>query len=182
MKSRKNLLMMLYTFPYPVYGGNTRNFPLIKLLSKYCNIYLITIIKSKEELKYIPYVKKYVKQIYPVLIPKTKRKFSVKLPCRMYNYISDDLKKQINELISKINFDVLWVAQVYPAYYSKLPIPIRILDTHNIEAQLYRNHIYLEKNSLIKLYNYVEYLKMKQFERKIVKNFNYAIVMSPKEA
>jgi sugar transferase (PEP-CTERM/EpsH1 system associated) len=180
-----NILFLTSRLPYPPYGGDKlRVFNFIKHLGTKHNIFLLSFIESKNELKEVTELKKYCKFIKIIYLPKWRSYlncffgFFLLRPFQVSYYQYSLMNVAASEIIRDNNIDVAYVHLIRMApYVNKITSCIKLLDmTDAISLSLkrslkYRKHVFF-------LFYLVEMLKVKKYEREIVKFFDCNIVIS----
>jgi glycosyltransferase involved in cell wall biosynthesis len=184
------ILIISMSFPYPPKsGGKLRVYNLIREVSKYHEIYLISLI-YKDELEYIPELLKFCKQVEVVPVEHTRfskmtrwlRIFTslfTKTPVEVAAKESRLMRKKVNEIITN-EFDIIQVEWLQMAHY--LPfnrlknIPL-ILVEHDV-AYIPSQRRIQTVNKVLKYIARREYNKMKNYEQKMCQNFDKILVMS----
>ncbi|MBA7536043.1 D-inositol-3-phosphate glycosyltransferase [subsurface metagenome] len=184
------ILIISMAFPYPTKaGGKLRVYNLIREVSKYHEIYLISLI-YKDEIEYIPEMLKFCKQVEVVPFEHTRfskmtrwlRIFTslfTKTPVEMAAKESRSMQKKVNEIITN-EFDIIqveWLQMTQYLPFDQLKnIPL-ILVEHDVSYVPWQRRIQTEKG-LLKYIARREFSKVKNYERKICQNFDKIIVMS----
>lgn len=104
--------------------------------------------------------------------------FSI-LPFSIISRYVPTIKERIKKYITEDTIDML----ICDSIYRSLNIPLdfkgrKILFEHNIESGIFKRYAESEKNILKKIFVYIEYLKMRTFQKKIWKKFDTCIVCS----
>lgn len=184
------ILIISMSFPYPPKsGGKLRVYNLIREISKYHEIYLISLI-YKDELEYIPKSLKFCKQVEVVPVEHTRfskitrglRIFAslfTKTPVEVAAKESRSMQKKVNEIITN-EFDIIQVEWLQMAHYLSFNrlknIPL-ILVEHDV-AYIPSQRRIQTVNKVLKYIARRESNKMKNYEQKMCQNFDKILVMS----
>lgn len=182
------VLFLMSQLPYPPdTGAKIRTFNLIKRLSLNHNINLITFGDKKIELFKIKAMKEFCKEI--ILIPKNRFKY-IKLffnlfsflPYTIKKYYSKKMKKTINKLIGQNRFDLIHCdsLQMSLNIISLNSIP-KVLTEHNIESQILQRYAQKEKNLFKKIFIYLQWKKLANYEFTVCQKFDFCITVSEKD-
>lgn len=185
-----NILFLSTENPYPPVGGHhIRTYNVLKILAERHKIYFVGFAQNKDEFIYIENLKELCETVDIYLIPKTgfnlhflsqvaKNLFS-KLPLTAQRFFVFDAKKKIEQHLSQNRIDLVHIDMLALAKYveSINNIPV-ILTNHNVESlRLYR-WIQIESSVLKKTYLFPQYLKLRNFEKKMCPLFEHCIVVS----
>lgn len=178
------------TFPYPPKsGGKVRVFNLIKEVSKYHDVHLLSL-ASKDELDFVPIMLKYCKQVE--VVPFQHNSFSrlirwvrifsnlfTQVPLEVAAKESAEMKKKVKKIIND-DFDVIQVEWLQMAHY--LPFDL-LKNTPLILVEHDVAYVPLKRRSLTEtgILKYVlkrECSKMKKYEQEMCHKFSKIIAMS----
>lgn len=185
------ILIISMSFPYPLKsGGKIRVYNLIREISKYHEIYLISLI-YKDEVEYIPELLKFCKQVEVVrfehtCLSKIIRWLRIilclftKKPVEVAAKESRSMQKKINEIIINNEFDIIQVEWLQMAHYlpfyliKKIPL---ILIEHDVSYIPWQRRCQLEKG-ILKYISKRECNKIVNYEREITQKFDKIVVVS----
>ena len=177
-----DVLLLTPYLPYPPNsGGNIRTFNLIKLISKYHNVSLVSLVEQ-EELDYISGLENYC-DVKPLQV-KTQKYGRLKSLLSLYPYVtmlkhySNENQSLIHHFINNNRFHIIQVESIYmSAYVQNITNIPKVLDTHNIESDiLYR--YFTSKFNVKSILNGIDYLKTKRYEQNAIRSFNACISVS----
>ncbi len=187
-----NILFVSTKILYPIVDGHSlRTFNLLKEASKDFNIYLLSFIQSDFDLTGVKHLEKFCKDVtvIPVSTMGSKLKFSLiliksifsLLPFVAVKYKSRKMEqliksKSIDNNIDLIHLDLLPLAQYCT---NKINIPT-ILVEHNIESALLARRMEREAYPA-KLFFYLDWLKLRKFEKHALKKVNLTVAVSQKD-
>jgi sugar transferase (PEP-CTERM/EpsH1 system associated) len=108
-------------------------------------------------------------------------------PLPVLNYTTDSMKRALEDILDKKDFDVVQVESIHLMGY--LPIiraarkrPLVICDWHNIESELMRQYSQREPNLLRRAYAGKTARLMSEFERRATREFDAHVVVSERDA
>lgn len=172
--------------PYPLNrGGAIRIFNIIKNLSKNHELSLICF-KGRDNEEGMRVLSKYCCSIhtFPTLhFSKMKKRLTwfCLLPFYISRFYSPLFQKCIDKELKQNNYDLVLVEFSFMAQYEFGENQERlVLDAHNIESDLVYQ-IMKDKGSLFSIYNYLEFVKTKRFEKSIFKKFRKILAVSEED-
>lgn len=178
--------MLTPYLPYPPSsGGQVRSYNLIKNLSKKHQITLFSLIKEKDEKKYVSELEKYcykVKVFFRPAKPWTlknilKTGFSL-YPFLVIRNMSSEEKAAVAEELKKEKYDLIHAETFYVMpHIPKTDVPILLVD-QTIEFQVYQHFVKKQKLIFIKPFLYLDVLKIKFWELKFWKKANKVVAVS----
>lgn len=180
------ILQITPRLPYPlVDGGSIESYNTIKYLA--LRKHDITLISLVVERKKVPELEKYCKLIS--IEKDTKNNFLGYIfnifsntPYTISKYLSNNIKKEIRELLKKDKYDIVVLNQLHTAYYGifikeEFNMPV-VLREQNVETIIMRRFYKNNKNLFIKLYAYLQYKKLYKYESKICEIFDRCIMIT----
>ncbi len=180
------ILQITPRLPYPlVDGGSIESYNTIKYLA--LRRHDITLISLVVERKKVPELEKYCKLIS--IEKDTKNNFLGYIfnifsntPYTISKYLSNNIKKEIRELLKKDKYDIVVLNQLHTAYYGifikeEFNMPV-VLREQNVETIIMKRFYKNNKDLLIKLYAYLQYKKLYRYESKICKIFDRCIMIT----
>ncbi|MFC1511875.1 glycosyltransferase [Candidatus Latescibacterota bacterium] len=175
-------------------GSRQRYYALIKHLSRYHHIYLLSIIRSPRERDYIPAIEKYCHGIDTVILEKRIRfralcsvLSAVAHGLPLYNSLmtSPELKKKICYLCQTWGIDVVHIEHIYMAHYiHALPpgMSFRKVLTYNDIVSIQNRRIFrIERNILHKFGYLLNSVMMRSYEVKIGLQFDICLTVSQQD-
>lgn len=165
--------MLTPYLPYPPSsGGQVRSYNLIKNLGQKHDIYLVALIKSQKEEKYIPILSKYCRKI--ILCRRSKNPWTftnlIKTAFGPYPFLvvrnsSNEAKKNINQLISDVKFDLIHAETFYiMPHLPKTNIPILLVE-QTIEYMVYQHYVNNLRYKFLIPFFYYDIFKLKYWEK-----------------
>ena len=182
-------LNILYVSPYvpypPTHGGAVRMYNLIKTLSNYHNIYLLSFANNQEERTLCRRgVAKFCKEVSFVQKPQEKRPalFSI-WPHRFSDFISEQMGEAIEKGLSRYEIDVLHLEDTQLAgYYVKSSRLKTVLAEQDISFVSFYRQYKNEANFLEKIRRYLSWVEVLNFELEEIKHFDGVVAMSENDA
>jgi sugar transferase (PEP-CTERM/EpsH1 system associated) len=185
-----NILFLSTENPYPPDGGHhLRTFNILKILASRHKIYFVGFAQDESEFKYTPEIRKLCETVDIYKVSKTgynknffmlacKNTFS-KHPLIAQRYFIVEARERIEQIFAHHSIDLVHMDMLalglYRGHLRSTPV---VLTNHNVESlRLYR-WAEIEKNVFTKSFLFYQYLKLKQFEKRICPAFNLCIAVS----
>lgn len=181
---KKKLLFISGRFPYPTHKGDQLLlFNNIKLFSKNYEITLISFYENKKDIENINKINKYCNSV--VLVKRNKILSFLNVlasplrfePLQVGYYRSHIFKKKLYSLISSNDFDLIHVYMLRMSHYAEtlsVPKVVSFIDSMYLNAS---RRAFNEKG-LMKLVFKYECLLLKRYEKKMVRLYDKAVVVS----
>ncbi len=185
-----NILFLSTENPYPPdHGHHIRTYNILKYIAKHHNVYFLGFIKNKEEFKYVEPIRKMCKSADVFIIPDNTSRLRLyisllitlfsPLPYVAHKYYRKDMKTKIREILENdkidvVHFDMLHLAR-YRLIFDNVPT---ILTEHNVESLRVFRLAKNSKNLILKMFMYLQYIKLKRFEKQACPNFNICATVS----
>lgn len=186
--SRKKLLFVSHTFPYPPTEGiKLPVYYLLKEFSKKYSITLVTFIQPGGEEKYIPEVKRYCSKIIPIpyyprksIIRRVFNLFQPKLPFNVWQFFNQKMLAAIKQELIAQKYSLLFFDFLTTAIYKKfIDSPVKsILHYHDAMSMLFYRNFLVERNYLKKFYWRSQYKKIVRFEYELPGYFDKISVVA----
>ena len=181
------ILYITTRLPYPVVGGDkVRAYHMMRLLKQLGHeITLVCLYNKNDNLEEALKHTEFFDKIYPI-------KFNTKLaylktpwavindkPFIVQYFYNDDMQHKIDKLIKEEHFDLLtgYMPRIAP-YYEKHKDKNVVIDLCDAFSMTYKRRVHVTKSWFDKLKFAIEHLKMKNLERKCLRDFNSQIVIS----
>lgn len=172
--------------PYPpTDGGKIVAYNTIKYLSmRGHEITLVSIVDKEEEIpelerfcEWIPIQKDTATTTAGLL----SNLFSKK-PYTISKYHSEKIKQKIRDILRKVNFDIVHIDGLHAAYYGtyikqEFDLPV-VLREYNVEAKIMERFYKNQKNTLIKVYAYLQYKKLSRYEAVVCEVFDKCFMIT----
>ena len=186
-----NLLMVTAGLPRPIGGANTRNFHLLKALSKTHNVSLLMLANDVEinESDALSSLNELAESVHliPYELPNC-----FKRPIQLFNavrgqsyflnlFVVPEMQRALDAICSRRHFDLAFFESVLIAGY-QLPEGMKIvIDQHNIEHELLERTYEHEKAPTRKWYSWRESRLLKQGEIERCRKADIVLVTSERE-
>ncbi|MBU1148052.1 MAG: glycosyltransferase, partial [Candidatus Omnitrophica bacterium] len=170
---KRNLLLITPFMPYPLNtGGRIRIHTLARLLKDRFNIFLLTLIDSEDEVRFIPELKTVFKDVYTIF-PKTAPPKNRLYPSR-YKYVySQYLIDKLKELQRDLPLDLIQIESNELLYLTEHVKHNPVIYTeHDISILTFGKSYYSNDN------NFIDYLKRFHFHYNMYKNIDKVIALS----
>lgn len=188
---RLKVLFFSQRFPYPLdTGGKIRTGKLLEKLKDVFDITLVSNMESPKDDPYLGQIKNLCAEFYPVPW-KEVRKYSIKFylkvlhgmfsryPFMVINDYSKDLETALRNLTTSKCFDLLVCDFLQPSLnitrINGIPM---LLFEHNIESMIPRRHFETARNPIAKAFWWLQWLKMKRYERDTRRKFTSTVTVS----
>lgn len=180
------ILIFSLIFPLPPdSGARIRIFNIIKKLSQDHDLVLLA--PADPEKDPVSELKKYCQEVETVHLSSGMnlkgavdrlKSFVLQIP-----FIpSRELKRSIGELLKKYSFDLIQIEKLHLAPYlplfSHLPT---VLDEFDIDSISYKRKLVCERNPLKKIRLFIQWLRVKEYERRVIPRFKKVVVVSEKD-
>ena len=184
----KKILLLTSRLSYPPIGGDRlKNYNLIKILSKYYDVYLITVTDEKLDDESKNFLEKYTKYYKIFTKPKYKFLFNLyksifnKKPLQVNYYYFKDVKNYIEKLIKKENIDLGISTLVRTTEYLKDIKVFKIFDMADSIGQNYKKSIKKVKSPLWRLIYSIEADRLLNYEKKMINIFDSTFMFNKEE-
>jgi glycosyltransferase involved in cell wall biosynthesis len=182
------ILMLTPYLPFPPFsGGQVRSYHLIKNLSLKHQIFLVSLVKSDEEKKFVKELEKFCARV--LVFRRPKRPWHLKrilrtgfslFPFLVIRNLSPSAKKAIKELVEKENFDLIHAETFYVMPHlppTKIPV---LLVEQTIEYRVYAHFIKTLSKALffLKPLLYLDVQKLKWWEKFYWKKADLVVAVS----
>jgi len=174
-------------FP-PESGDKLRQFNLIKRLSQRTEISLVAFVIKREEEEYVHYLRPYcthVRTFYSPNLSYARRILAVAshaVPYYVWRYHSRNALEYIRTELGRFSPHVLQIEHTYMCEYalaiSEAVRPPSVLTKHNLDADLAHQSFRLASSPISKMFWWLEWKKMSQYEPAVDKSMSALVVMS----
>jgi len=176
--------------PFPIVDGHTlRTYNLIKHCSKEAEITLLTFVQSEGEISGVAHMGKICKEVHVVGLQLAKWKLIFRViqtlfsfsPFVKWKYSSKTMQTYIQKLLASQNFDIVHFDLLPLAQYipNTGDIPT-VLVNHNVESSLLKRRALVETFPRNLLF-FLDYLKLRRWERKWVESADVTVTVSQKD-
>jgi sugar transferase (PEP-CTERM/EpsH1 system associated) len=180
------ILFITPRFPYPpLKGDQVRSYNQIRILSQRHSITLLSFIENSEELNYVPMLRRLCSHIETVELGSLRSYLNVlwgifsPLPLQIHYYYSPEMENRIRAVIENDGFDVVHVQLIrmapYRAHFDEMPTVMDFIDALSLNME----RRYRCDKGVLRLGAYIEWRRIKNYEREVCKQFDGVIVVSP---
>lgn len=182
------ILWLTPYIPLPIFGGGTRVFNMIRVLSKACDIDLLASSDAPEqaddslgELRSLCCSVKIVPSTWPHRTHKRLMQLRALIgrrPSQYMMFYSQQMQDRINQALRENHYDVVILEQSFMGYYTLPGKPPIVLDQQNVESDVLRRASKHERSWLRRAYNWLAYLRFLPDERQICRNAHLILATS----
>ena len=180
------ILMLTPYLPYPPSsGGQVRSYNLIKHLSQAHEITLFSLIKTDEERRFIPELKKYCKKVF--VFKRSKSPWTLRnvlltglgpYPFLVIRNLSPRQRSAISQELAKDKYDLIHAETFYVMpHIPKTDIPILLVE-QTIEYLVYKHYVESLKNPILRLLFSIDLTKLKYWETLFWKKADGVVAVS----
>ena len=178
--------MLTPYLPYPPSsGGQVRSYNLIKHLSQAHEITLFSLIKTDEERRFIPELKKYCKKVF--VFKRSKSPWTLRnvlltglgpYPFLVIRNLSPRQRSAISQELAKDKYDLIHAETFYVMpHIPKTDIPILLVE-QTIEYLVYKHYVESLKNPILRLLFSIDLTKLKYWETLFWKKADGVVAVS----
>jgi sugar transferase (PEP-CTERM/EpsH1 system associated) len=183
-----DILFISHRIPFPPdHGGKIRAFNMIRHLAKSHSVVVASLAESEREMQEASGLKNYCSKVIAQVVPtpirwlQASRGLVGRSSSSVAYFWSSDLHKRIDKLLSGNRFDVIFVHCAFVAQYvSDYRDGYRILDLCDIDSAKWLDYSQWRAGPLSWGYS-LEALKLRNYEKKVITNFDRCIVATPGE-
>jgi len=177
-------------------GGKIKTWEVLRILVKKHQIFLISFVEKKEDLKWEKQLKKVyfsLKTFIAPIITTSHQKLKLRAllgllnskPFRVQKYFLKETADFISQLTKKEKFDVVWcdheTSFQYLSYVYGWKEKLKVYDEHNISSEGLFQYAKYEKNPIEKLAYFFEGLKFYFYETCWIKKFDKVFTISERD-
>jgi sugar transferase (PEP-CTERM/EpsH1 system associated) len=171
------------------HGGRIRSFQLAKVLANKHEVTLFTFDQEATEDAHVKLASIFSRVLFvPMKIPKQKsfqeyfayaRNLFSPRPYAEQKYCQPHVTRRLREHLSRESYDVILCDFLLTAGVVPWELPgLRVLFTHNVEAQIWRRHFQIAKNPIRKAACYREFRTMERMERRYLRAAEHVLTVS----
>ncbi len=183
----KKLLFLSSRLPYPPIGGDRlKNFWLLKILSKYFKVHLVSIAEEEIDKNFYKWAdeigityKVFPKKKYEFILSASKSIFN-KHPIQVNYYYFDDVQKYIDYIYK--DYDLIFATLIRTAKYVMNLEKPKILEMTDSISLNYKRSAEKTKSFKWKLIYTIETERLINFEKECIKNFDKTLLVNKEEA
>jgi sugar transferase (PEP-CTERM/EpsH1 system associated) len=181
------ILFLTPILPYPPNGGDRiRTFNLLKYLGGKHEIWLLSFIESPAELRHIPALEKYCREITTVLIDAKhgfRHRVSNLFENRPYftakHFASDEMKQKLDTLLNAHRFDLIHTSTLAMAQYTyDLQGIVKILDGIDSVSRNNLQQWRMPTGLRNRVLSYIDWLKTVNYEPSLYSRFDRCLLVS----
>ncbi|RMD88553.1 MAG: glycosyltransferase, partial [Calditrichaeota bacterium] len=183
-----NILFISTEVPLPLdHGHHLRTYHVLKALAEVHTVHFVAFAQNHSVFNYHARLQEicHSVEIFPLrfmgwrqIILLLINLFSP-LPLIAQKYYQTDALKYIKSLIKEASIDLIHIDLLHISRYRKAMKQIpSILVNHNVESLRILRWAKVTKNPLLKLFLYYQYIKLRRFERRACREFDYCITVS----
>ena len=185
------ILMLSRSFPMPLNTGEKiRVYNIIKELSKFHDVYLITLVHRESDLEYLRELKQICKKVYPYKLNFSKKLSALKslffkYPWDVVAFRNKELKTKVNELLALEDFDIIWInflSMIDNIDFNLVKGRTVILDQHNVDELYWKIFSKSSNNFALRLFANINLRKLKRFQREIIDKISLVFSVSDDDA
>ena len=194
-KKAKKILLFFQGLPYPPFG-KIRVFDMIRTLSKYHSITLVSFIHSKQEEKYIPVLKEYCDNVVTMLAP-NKRSFFHRIAYRivftlisiitikpinvLYNF-QGPMRRKMREISEQEHPDIVQIEYWDSSDYLKdVNNVYEVIDEGSLKFIQYQRTFHTLKYGFKKILAWYKWKITQRYELQSYRKADLIIVVSPED-
>ena len=184
-----NILFIATENPFPPdHGHHIKTYNDLKGLAKNNTVYFVGFAKNQDELQFQQSLESLCEGVdifrlasgsgWRLYLDLFLNLFSF-LPFVVQRYYLSDARKRIKTLLRTVQIDLVHIDLLHVSRYQEDvgAIP-KVLVNHNVESVRLLRRIKTERNLLAKLYFYLQYDKLKRYEKRICSKFNTCVAVS----
>ncbi len=185
------VLFLSQRFLYPMdTGGKIRTGKMLDKLSDLFEVTLVSNVESPKDDLYLGEIKNLCHQFHPVPWKEVKKytlsfylrllmQMTSRYPVTVLNDYSRDIETRLHHLIAQESFDLVICDFVQSSLNFKHIKNVKtLLFQHNVESEIVNRHIKTNKNPIIKLFWWLQYVKMYRYEKAMCQKFNGVVAVS----
>ncbi len=190
------ILFVTSGLPYPPHSGaRQHDFHLIKEVSKYYSVSLLSLLETESERRFIENLRPYCDSIDVVTASPRSFRENVQgalrcvrehRPFATHPYFYPEMAEKIRQLLTTQRIDVLQIEQSFLApYRDVLPANAAcktILSLHNLGSLQYRRMLRMTTSVREKLLFFLKWLLMRNWEARYAQRFDHILMVSGYEA
>lgn len=188
---RSQLLFLTNLFPFPLDdGASFKAYYTLRYFSRHFDITLVSFYRGQEELVLRNKLGDLCKDIILVPLKRTKWReirnvilsFMTRKPFLIQRDYSRKMSQAIQTALSRGPFSLIYVDHLHMSQYVRSQEPTKkVLDEHNVEAEIARRYFQIEKNWLRKWLAYIDYRRLKTYEPHECGKYDRVFVVSRRD-
>lgn len=171
-------------------GRKLRTGKMLEKLSRIFEITLVSNVESPKDDVYLGEMKNLCHQFQPVPWKEVKkytfafylrlfRQMFSRYPVSVLNDYSRELEEQLHQLLERESFDLLICDFVQSSLnFRRIKNYKTLLFQHNVESMIVRRHVKTNGNPILKLFWWLQYVKMHRYEKLMCRTFDGVVAVS----
>jgi len=185
-----NILFLSTETPYPPdHGHYIRTFNVLKHISQHHDVHFLGFIKNREDFKNVEPIREMCRTVDVFVMPDdvSRLRFYLSLFLNIFSplpyiaqkYYRSNMRRRIREILSENRIDVVHFDMLHMARYRSLTKGIPdVLTEHNVESLRILRLLKNSNNLLFKSFMYLQYIKLKSFEKRACGRFDMCAAVS----
>ena len=188
---RPGLLFLTNLFPFPLDDGATfKTYYTLRYLSRNFEVTLVSFYRTQEELAFREEMGHFCKEIIAIPLKRSKWRDIGNVILSLFNRkpflierdYSRKMAKAIEGALQRGRFSLIYVDHLHMSQYVCAQEPAKkVLDEHNVEAEIARRYSQIEKGWLRKWLAYMDYRKLETYEPRECRKYDHVFVVSPRD-
>ncbi|MCC6720999.1 MAG: glycosyltransferase [Bacteroidia bacterium] len=179
------ILFVANRVPYPPYRGDKlKIYNIARRLSINHELFLITFAESKKELDYKIELEKIFSKVIIIYLPKWKSFFNcflaifTSIPLQVAYFKSKLLQQTIKHFLLNNKIDIIHTQHLRMSQFTKDIKIAKILDFPDAFSLYWKRRLENRKNNLFKIFENIEFKRLYNYEKNILKFYNLGLVCS----
>jgi glycosyltransferase involved in cell wall biosynthesis len=188
---RSPLLFLTNLFPFPLDDGATfKTYYTLRYLSRNFEVTLISFYRTQEELAFREELGHFCKDIIAIPLMRSRWRDIGNVILSLFNPkpflierdYSRKMSKAIEGTLHQGRFSLIYVDHLHMSQYVRAQEPTKkVLDEHNVEAEIARRYFEIERSWLRKCLAYMDYRKFGTYEPRECRKYDHVFVVSPRD-
>jgi sugar transferase (PEP-CTERM/EpsH1 system associated) len=182
------ILFLTHRIPYPPdKGDKIRAYHVLKYLASKHEIHLACLVDNNRDLRAAAELRKLVSHLICIPLQPLRQRFSMLnalitgKPLTVHYFYSHALRGQLEALVRRENFDVLYVYSSNVAEYLwNVNFPLRVIDFCDLDSEKFKQFIARSRPPFSWLYRF-EGARLAEYEKKVAARFDHVIFIGPQE-
>jgi len=187
---RLNILFLSTENPFPPNSGHRlRTYNTLRDAASRHNVFFLGFAKSMEDLKYTEPLREFCKSADVFVIPDDISKVSLMkslilnlfsiLPYTAQKYYTNDMRRRMGEILDENRIDIVHFDMLHLARYRHdIPALPTVMIEHNVESLRLKRLAMNSSNPALKIFLYLQYMKLYSFEKRECSRFNVCAPVS----
>jgi polysaccharide biosynthesis protein PslH len=183
------ILIISTQVPYPTRDGATiRVFNLLKELSRKHDVFLATIVRGPAERRHLEAIRPFCQEIHAASVPRSHWKRWVQIITAPFvaepHLVRINRSAELQQIVSRLASVVDAIQAEFPqgGQYINGFAGIKILDQHNVEADILRYNCHFDRSFVRRAFDYLQVRKMARFESRLCGQVDTVLATSTDDA